>query len=87
MIGDRMKCVICYQKLLQVVQDIVSLAQEKYQNNKATDLPVPKHCCPQNQEGSTKGMEAKAALECVTKVWTHGATYHAAHNNSKTTPQ
>jgi hypothetical protein len=29
------------------------------------------HHCPRNHEGSLKGMEAKAALACVNKIWSH----------------
>ena len=29
------------------------------------------HHCPRNHDGSSKGMEAKAALACLNKVWTH----------------
>jgi hypothetical protein len=35
------------------------------------DVPVINHHCPQNHEGSLKGMEAKVALECVNKIWLH----------------
>jgi hypothetical protein len=33
------------------------------------DLPVRQHPCTRNHEGSSKGIEARAALECVNKVW------------------
>ena len=31
--------------------------------------PVAEHLCPLNYAGSSKGMEATAALEMVVKVW------------------
>jgi hypothetical protein len=33
-----------------------------------TNAPVPDHQCPKNYTGSSKGMEAKAALDCVNQV-------------------
>ncbi len=36
------------------------------------DVPVKSHHCPKNYEGSSKGMEAQAALECVMQIWGHG---------------
>jgi hypothetical protein len=40
------------------------------QKNEIPDLPVRQHPCPRNHEGSSKGMEARAALECVSnEVW------------------
>jgi hypothetical protein len=35
------------------------------------NVPVPIHSCPKNYSGSSKGMEAKAALNCVEQVWSH----------------
>jgi hypothetical protein len=39
--------------------------------NKTPDIAVHLHNCPRNHEGSSKGVEARAALECVLKVWGH----------------
>jgi hypothetical protein len=45
---------------------------KKVANNITPDVPVMAHHCPWNHKGrSSKGMEAKAALECVNKVWLH----------------
>jgi hypothetical protein len=38
------------------------------------DIPVWMHNCSWNNEGSSKGMEAKAALECVNRVWSRSET-------------
>ena len=35
------------------------------------DIPVTAHHCPQNYDGSSKGMEAEAALACIKQIWTH----------------
>jgi hypothetical protein len=47
-------------------------------NDTTNDIPmpppttsVPKHFCPKHYSGSSKGMEAKAALDCVEQVWSH----------------
>jgi hypothetical protein len=37
----------------------------------AVDAVVPKHRCPENYAGSSKGMEAQAALDCVNQIWSH----------------
>jgi hypothetical protein len=38
---------------------------------KTPDVAVEFHHCPKNYDGSSKGMEAKAAMDCLNKVWTH----------------
>jgi hypothetical protein len=47
-------------------------------NDTTKDIPmpppttsVPEHFCPKHYSGSSKGMEAKAALDCVEQVWLH----------------
>jgi hypothetical protein len=39
--------------------------------HKTPDIPVGSHNCPKNYDGSSKGMEAEAALECMMKIWAH----------------
>jgi hypothetical protein len=34
-------------------------------------IVVPEHCCPKNYAGSSKGIKAQAALDCVNQVWSH----------------
>jgi hypothetical protein len=40
---------------------------KKMEKQKMPDVLLPD--CPQNYTGSSKGMEAKAALDCVNQVW------------------
>ena len=68
MIGYRTKRVVAvqnYSKVCNICQRH-SIAMDKYET---PDIPVREHNCPKNHEGSSKGMEAKAALECVNRVW------------------
>ena len=44
---------------------------KKIETDQTPNLEVKKHRCPKNYDGSSKGNEALAALECVNKVWTH----------------
>jgi hypothetical protein len=37
--------------------------------NEMPDVAVQLHNCPRNHEGSSKGMDEKAARECVKIVW------------------
>jgi hypothetical protein len=41
------------------------------EKQKTPDVPCCTHHCPKNHVGSSKGMEAKAALDCMNKVWMH----------------
>ncbi len=70
MIGDRTKRVVCYHNYSKSCR-MCQLHKRRIEKNKTPNLPVPQHRCPKNHEGSSKGMEAKAGLECVSKVWTH----------------
>jgi hypothetical protein len=68
MIGHQTKWVVAchnYSKACLVCKRHLKVMQK----NKTPDLPVCQHLCPRNHEGSSKGMEARAALECVNKVW------------------
>jgi hypothetical protein len=69
MIGTRTNRVVASQNYSKacLICDLHSNAMTK---NRPPEVPVRAHECPQNHEGSSKGMEAKAALECVNKVWT-----------------
>jgi hypothetical protein len=42
--------------------------------NETPDVSVQMHNCSRNHKGSSKGMEAKAALECVNRVWSRSET-------------
>jgi hypothetical protein len=73
MIGTRTKTVIAYQNYSKVC-GVCHLHVQKMEKEETPDLPLPVHRCPKNHSGSSKGMEAKAALDCVNKVWTHDET-------------
>ena len=73
MIGDRTKKVVAYKNYSKTC-GVCERHYQKMEVEKTPDLPVRLHLCPRNHEGSSKGMEAKATLECVTQVWTHGQT-------------
>jgi hypothetical protein len=70
MIGDRTKRVVCYKNYSKACGTCERHAR-KIEANKTPDLPVNQHDCPRNHDGSSKGMEPLAALDCVNKVWTH----------------
>jgi hypothetical protein len=70
MIGNRTKHVICYKTFLKSC-GVCQRHAKKIDANKTPNLPVRDPNCSKNCEGSSKGMEARAALECVFKVWTH----------------
>jgi hypothetical protein len=73
MIGYRTKRVVAvqnYSKVCNICQRH-SKAMEKYET---PDVAVWEHNCPRIHEGSLKGMEAKAALECVNRVWSESET-------------
>jgi hypothetical protein len=42
--------------------------------NETPDVAIWLDNCPRNHEGSSKGIEAKAALECVDRVWSISET-------------
>jgi hypothetical protein len=73
MIGARTNRVVASQNYSKVclICDLHSNATTK---NTTPEVPVRAHECPRNHEGSSKGMEAKAALECVNQVWTSDET-------------
>jgi hypothetical protein len=73
MIGSRTKTVVAYQNYSKAC-GICELHVKKMEKQETLDLPVPIHNCPKNHSGSPKGMEAKAALDCVNKVWLHDKT-------------
>jgi hypothetical protein len=71
MIGNRMKCVVCYKNYSKACRVCQRHAQKIEENNQP-DLHVHPHDCPpRNHDGSSKGMKALEALECVNKVWIH----------------
>jgi hypothetical protein len=71
MIGHRTKNVVCYQNYSKSCGKC-TLHSKKMERQKTPNLPVSEHRCPKNHTGSSKGMEAKACLDCVVKVWSHG---------------
>jgi hypothetical protein len=45
--------------------------KKKMELLKTPDVPAVHHLCPKNYAGSSKGMEALAALDCVNQIWSH----------------
>jgi hypothetical protein len=70
MIGDRTKCVV-YYKTFSKACPVCHRHAKQMENNNTLDIPVHLHDCPRNHKGSSKGMKALAALECVKTVWGH----------------
>jgi hypothetical protein len=70
MIGDRTKRVVCFKNYSKACGFCQKHAK-KIQTDKTPDVPVKRHNCPKNHDGSSKGMEAKGALDCLLSVWTH----------------
>ena len=70
MIGDVTKRVVCYKNYSKACR-VCQIHEKKKATNQTLNLPVRRHACPRNHDGSSKGMEAKAVLECVNKIWTH----------------
>jgi hypothetical protein len=68
MIGVNTKKVICFQNYSKWCGKC-EMHEKKVAKYKTTDVPVIKHHCPQNHDESSKGMEAKATLECVNTIW------------------
>ena len=73
LIGYRTKRVIAVQNYSKVCS-ICHRHSDAMRNNETPDVPVRIHNCSRNHEGSSKGMEAKAALECVNTVWSRSET-------------
>jgi hypothetical protein len=71
MIGSRTKRVICFQNYSKTCGKCETHSKRIAKNKIPADSPVQEHHCPRNHDGSSKGMEAKAALECLNKIWTH----------------
>jgi hypothetical protein len=70
MIGANTKKVISFQNYSKSCSKC-EIHEKKMARHNTPDVPVAKHNCPRNHEGSSKGMEAKAALECLNKIWSH----------------
>jgi hypothetical protein len=70
MIGSVTKAVVCFQNYSKTC-GTCERHLKKMIKQKTPDVPCSTHHCPKNHVGSSKGMEAKAALDCVNKVWTH----------------
>jgi hypothetical protein len=68
MIGCCAKWVVTVQNYLKACL-ICKMHSKSMQKNETLDMAVWDHECPLNQEGSSKGMEAKTALEIVNRVW------------------
>jgi hypothetical protein len=66
MIGQKTKAVVAYQNYLKSCS-----VCNRHEKKKTSEIPVPEHTCRKNRTGSSKGMEAKAALDCVNNVWTN----------------
>ncbi len=73
MIGYRTKRVVAVQNYSKVC-NICQKHSKAMEKNETPDVAVREHKCPRNHEGSSKGMEAKAALECVNRVWSESDT-------------
>jgi hypothetical protein len=70
MIGDRTKRVVSFKNYSKACA-VCQKHAKNIEKSKTPDLPVPLHNCPKNHDGSSKGMEAKGALECLMQIWTH----------------
>jgi hypothetical protein len=73
MIGYRTKRVVAIQNYSKVC-NICQKHSRAMEKNETPDVAVGEHNCPRSHEGSSKGMEAKAALECVNRVWSESDT-------------
>ena len=73
MIGYRTKRVVAVQNYSKVC-NICQRHSNAMEKNETPDVAVREHNCPRSHEGSSKGMEAKAALECVNIVWSESDT-------------
>jgi hypothetical protein len=70
MIGDQTKRVVAFHNCLKACT-VCHCHTKKIESDNTTNLLERKHHCQNNHDGSSKGMEAWAALECINKVWTH----------------
>jgi hypothetical protein len=70
MIGANTKKVICFQNYSKSCCKC-EIHEKKIARKNTPDVPVIQHHCLWNHDGSSKGMEAKATLECVNKIWLH----------------
>jgi hypothetical protein len=73
MIGYRTKRVVAVQNYSKVCS-ICERHSKAMAKLETPDVAVSQHNCSRNHEGSSKGMEAKAALECVNRVWSMSET-------------
>jgi hypothetical protein len=71
MIGSQTKRVICFQNYSKTCIKCEIHGKQIACNTIPADSPVAEDHCPPNHHGSSKGMEAKIALACVEKVWSH----------------
>ncbi len=71
MIGSQTKRVVCFQNYSKTCGKCEIHSKRIATNKIPADSPVKEHHCPQNHDGSSKGMETKAALECIHKCWSH----------------
>jgi hypothetical protein len=74
MIGCRTKRVVAVQNYYKQVCNICQRHFKVMEKNETPDVAVREHNCPRNHEGSSKGMEAKAAFKCVNRVWSESDT-------------
>jgi hypothetical protein len=70
MIGNAMKKVVEFHNYSSTC-GFCQQHSKKIDKQEMPNLLVPDHSCPNNYTGSSKGMEAKAALNCVNQVWSH----------------
>jgi hypothetical protein len=70
MIGNRTKNVVAYQAYSKSC-GVCERHSKKMLSQTTINSSTPDHRCPKNHTGSSKGMEAKAALDCANKVWLH----------------
>jgi hypothetical protein len=68
MIGYCTKRVVAVQNYSKVCNISCQRHSKAMEKNETPGVAVREHNCPRNHEGSSKGMEAKAALECVNRV-------------------
>jgi hypothetical protein len=70
MIGNTTKNVVAFQNFLSSC-GACQHHNKKMDGLKTPDVPVLEPQCPKIYTGSLKGMEVKASLDCVNKVWSH----------------
>jgi hypothetical protein len=74
MIGCHTKRVVAVQNYSKQVCNICQRHSKVMEKNETPNVAVWEHNCPRNHESSSNGMEAKAALECVNRVWSESVT-------------